>query len=128
MRILYGRNDFPLRLSIVSITAGILLAACGGSGDDGPPPSISVSSTSIDADVAGGNVTVSVSNGGGRDPQLDRFDSLQRGLGAHFKWFQRRQRRDHPDRSGRQYGRRARFSTDRIRERVRFPDRNDQPG
>ena len=65
MRILYGRNDFPLRLSIVSITAGILLAACGGSGDDGPPPSISVSSTSIDADVAGGNVTVSVSNGGG---------------------------------------------------------------
>ena len=65
MRILNGRNDFPLRLSIVSITAGILLAACGGSGDDGPPPSISVSSTSIDADVAGGNVTVSVSNGGG---------------------------------------------------------------
>ena len=65
MRILYGPNKFPLRLSIVSITAGIVLAACGGSGDDGPPPSISVSSTSIGAAVAGENVTVNVSNGGG---------------------------------------------------------------
>ncbi len=65
MRILYGLNEIPLRLTLVSIAAGILLAACGGSGDDGPPPSISISSTSIDADVAGENVTVSVSNSGG---------------------------------------------------------------
>ena len=54
-----------MRLSIVSIAAGILLAACGGSGDDGPPPSLSVSPTSIDAEAGGENVSVSVSNSGG---------------------------------------------------------------
>ena len=67
MHILYGTNEFPLRLSIVSITAGILLAACGGSGDDGPPPvppSINVSPASIDTEVGGGDVSVNVSNGG----------------------------------------------------------------
>ena len=55
----------PLRLTIVSIAAGILVAACGGSGDDAPPPSLSVSVTSIDADAGGENVSVSVSNSGG---------------------------------------------------------------
>ncbi|MCY3816325.1 MAG: S41 family peptidase [Gammaproteobacteria bacterium] len=65
MRILKDLNEFSLRTSIVSIAAGIFLAACGGSGDDGPPPSLSVSATSIDADAGGENVSVSVSNSGG---------------------------------------------------------------
>ena len=54
-----------MRLFIVSIAAGIFLAACGGSGDDGPPPNLSVSPTSIDAEAGGENVSVSVSNSGG---------------------------------------------------------------
>ena len=57
-----------MRLFVVSITAGILLAACGGSGGSGgggPPPSLSVSTTSIDAEAGGENVSVSVSNSGG---------------------------------------------------------------
>ena len=65
MRILKDLYEFPLRLSIVSIAAGIVLAACGGSGDDAPSPSLSVSATSIDADAGGENVSVSVSNSGG---------------------------------------------------------------
>jgi len=65
MRILEDLNEFSLRTSIVSIAAGIFLAACGGSGDDGPPPSLSVSATSIDTDAGGENVSVSVSNSGG---------------------------------------------------------------
>ncbi len=64
MRNFDGLYKFPLRHFIVSITAGVLLAACGGSGD-GPPPSLSVSATSIDADVGGENVSVDVSNSGG---------------------------------------------------------------
>lgn len=57
-----------MRLFAVSITAGILLAACGGSGGSGgggSPPSLSVSTTSIDAEAGGENVSVSVSNSGG---------------------------------------------------------------
>ena len=65
MRILNDLYEFPLRLSILSITASVFLAACGGSGDDGPPPSLNVSATSIDADAGGENVSVSVSNSGG---------------------------------------------------------------
>ena len=65
MRILRDPNEFSLRTFIVSIAAGVFLAACGGSGDDGPPPSLSVSATSIDADAGGENVSVNVSNSGG---------------------------------------------------------------
>lgn len=57
-----------MRLSIVLITAGLFLAACGGSGGsggDGPPASLSVSPASIDAEAGGENVSVSVSNSGG---------------------------------------------------------------
>ena len=57
-----------MRLFVVSIAAGVLLAACGGSGGSGgggPPPSLSVSTTSIDAEAGGENVSVSVSNSGG---------------------------------------------------------------
>ena len=65
MRNFDGLYEFPFRLSIISITAGVFLAACGGSGDDGPPPSLNVSATSIDADVGGESVSVDVSNSGG---------------------------------------------------------------
>ncbi len=65
MRILKDPYGFSLRISFVSIAAGIFLAACGGSGDDGPPPSLSVSVTSIDAEAGGENVSVGVSNSGG---------------------------------------------------------------
>lgn len=57
-----------MRLSIILITAGLFLAACGGSGGsggDGPPASLSVSPASIDAEAGGENVSVSVSNSGG---------------------------------------------------------------
>ena len=52
-----------VRIALASIAASVFLTACGGS--DGPPPSISLSTTSIDADVGGATVTVNVSNSGG---------------------------------------------------------------
>ena len=64
MRVFNGPRMYPHRVAIVAISAGILLTACGGSGD-GPPPGISVSVTSIDADTGGETVSVSVSNSGG---------------------------------------------------------------
>ena len=58
-------REYSLRSYVLAITAGFLISSCGGS--DGPPPvppSISVSATSIDADVSGEDVSVNVSNGG----------------------------------------------------------------
>ena len=58
-------REYSLRSYVLAITAGFLISSCGGS--DGPPPvppSISVSATSIDADVNGEDVSVNVSNGG----------------------------------------------------------------
>lgn len=63
MRTDSARIGFPFRISLVSFAAGVLLAACGGSG--GPPPSISISVTTINADAGGETVSVSVSNSGG---------------------------------------------------------------
>lgn len=51
------------RIALVSIAASVFLTACGGS--DGPPPGISLSPSSVDADVGGATVTVNVSNSGG---------------------------------------------------------------
>ena len=51
------------RIALASIAASVFLTACGGS--DGPPPSISLSTSSVDADVGGATVTVNVSNSGG---------------------------------------------------------------
>ena len=58
-------REYSLRSYVLAIAVGFLVSSCGGS--DGPPPvppSISVSSTSIDADVSGEDVSVNVSNGG----------------------------------------------------------------
>ena len=58
-------REYSLRSYVLALTAGFLISSCGGS--DGPPPvppSISVSSTSLDADVSGEDVSVDVSNGG----------------------------------------------------------------
>lgn len=63
MRVFVGVRDFSHRVAIVAISAGIFLTACGGSG--GPPPSISISVTTINADAGGETVSVSVSNSGG---------------------------------------------------------------
>ena len=56
------------RVQFISITAAVLISACGGSGSDAPPPSppsINVSSSSIDVAAGGETVSVDVSNGGG---------------------------------------------------------------
>ena len=61
-----GRNrEYSLKSCVLAIAVGFLISSCGGS--DGPPPvppSISVSATSIAADVSGEDVSVNVSNGG----------------------------------------------------------------
>ncbi len=65
MRIIGCIREYSLRSYVLAIAAGFLISSCGGS--DGPPPvppSISVSATSIDADVSGEDVSVNVSNGG----------------------------------------------------------------
>ena len=56
------------RVQFISIASVVLISACGGSGSEAPPPSppsINVSSSSIDVAAGGETVSVDVSNGGG---------------------------------------------------------------
>ena len=63
MKVTGGINRFSHGVAIAFISVSVFLAACGGS--DGPPPSLSLSTTSISADSGGATVTVNVSNSGG---------------------------------------------------------------
>lgn len=60
-----GFLSLPCQASIAVVAAAVLLAACGGSGPEGPPPSIRVSTTSISAEAGSESASLSVSNGGG---------------------------------------------------------------
>ena len=63
MRIYRERSS--LKLSLVALAAAFLIASCGGSDAPPAPPTLSVSPASIDADAAGGDVTVNVTVSGG---------------------------------------------------------------
>ena len=71
MRMLHRYGAFWFAVRFVSLGAAVSLSACGGSGSDSPlppltsPPSISVSTTSIEAEADGERVSVDVSNDGG---------------------------------------------------------------
>lgn len=54
-------------IRLISVSAAVLISACGGSGSSGPPlapPSIGLSDSSLSAGPGGENVSVSVSNDG----------------------------------------------------------------
>ena len=54
-------------IRLISVSAAVVISACGGSGSSGPPlapPSIGLSDASLSAEPSGENVSVSVSNEG----------------------------------------------------------------